>query len=286
MRDDFPIDVKRTLALRVRHTCSNPDCLAPTAGPQDDPSGTVNIGVAAHITAAASGGKRFDPNLTPEQRGSIDNGIWLCQNCAKLIDSDLSRFTEALLRAWKLVAEDRARLSLGKTSPSERIIESPILELVLELDGIGPDTYTQMPVRRFLLGLKNTGKAMAKFPGIRFDRALGLSVDPFGIDGNFGFGLPQSPSQQAVIGFRGGNDHVIHIDEGLTIGRLLQQGDNKGVEGIKVADYPNIHRPDGPTHHRWEFKAINFRGEISAEGIAATVAQKEFPSESVVWARR
>jgi len=200
-------------------------------------------------------------------------------------DSDLSRFTEALLRAWKLVAEDRARLSLGKTSPSERIIESPILELVLELDGIGPDTYTQMPVRRFLLGLKNTGKAMAKFPGIRFDRALGLSVDPFGIDGNFGFGLPQSPSQQAVIGFRGGNDHVIHIDEGLTIGRLLQQGDNKGVEGIKVADYPNIHRPDGPTHHLWEFKAINFRGEISAEGIAATVAQKEFPSESVVWAR-
>jgi len=85
MRDDFPIDVKRSLALRVRHTCSNPDCLAPTAGPQDDPSGTVNIGVAAHITAAASGGKRFDPNLTPEQRGSIDNGIWLCQNCAKLI---------------------------------------------------------------------------------------------------------------------------------------------------------------------------------------------------------
>jgi hypothetical protein len=33
-------------------------------------------------------GPRYDPVLTVEQRCSVANGIWLCQNCAKLIDND------------------------------------------------------------------------------------------------------------------------------------------------------------------------------------------------------
>src|SRR5580658_9035730 len=106
MRDDFTVDVKRGLAARVGHLCSNPDCRALTSGPQDDPIGTVNLGVAAHITGASLAGPRFDSALTPELRRGIANGIWLCQNCGKLIDSDLTRFTESLLRAWKLTAED------------------------------------------------------------------------------------------------------------------------------------------------------------------------------------
>ena len=37
-----------------------------TAGPLDDPAKAVNIGVAAHITAASPGGPRFDDTLTSE----------------------------------------------------------------------------------------------------------------------------------------------------------------------------------------------------------------------------
>jgi hypothetical protein len=116
MRDDFSEEVKRTLAHRVSNDCSNPDCHAPTSGPQLDSTKALNIGVAAHITSASSGGPRFNPLLTSEQRSHADNGIWLCQNCAKLIDNDVARFSETLLRAWKTIAEDRARNAIGKTA--------------------------------------------------------------------------------------------------------------------------------------------------------------------------
>ena len=116
-RDDFPESVKRVLATRVRNECSNPDCRTPTSGPQADPSKALNIGVAAHITAASELGPRYDASLTPEQRCHISNGIWLCQNCGKLVDNDDTQFPEDLLRAWKELAECRARYNIGKTMP-------------------------------------------------------------------------------------------------------------------------------------------------------------------------
>jgi hypothetical protein len=286
MRDDFTVDVKRSLAARVGHLCSNPDCRALTSGPQDDPIGTVNLGVAAHITGASLAGPRFDSALTPELRRGIANGIWLCQNCGKLIDSDLTRFTESLLRAWKLTAEDHARYSLGRTAGVADLERRPQLELHLEIEKIGPDVYTQVPVRYFLLGLKNVGPAVAKFPGIRFNRSTGLGVDPFGIDGSYGTGLPSIPSQREWITFRGGNDHVIHSNETLVITKLTQAGENRGVDGISVREYPQLHTLSGPTHHRWEFKAITFRCDMSAEGFPTVVAEMDFRSDSVVWPRR
>jgi hypothetical protein len=75
MRDDFPEEVKRVIANRANLVCSNPDCGSTTAGPQDDPSKALNIGVAAHITAASPGGPRYDDTLTPEQRKSAENGV-------------------------------------------------------------------------------------------------------------------------------------------------------------------------------------------------------------------
>jgi hypothetical protein len=54
MRDDFAEQVKRTLAARVGNLCSNPDCQALTSGPQDDPTKVLNVGVAAHISAATT----------------------------------------------------------------------------------------------------------------------------------------------------------------------------------------------------------------------------------------
>ena len=117
MRDDFSQTTKDTLARRVNYLCSNPDCPLATVGPHSDSEKAVNKGVAAHITAAAPGGKRYDASLTPEQRSSVTNGIWLCQNCAKLIDSDEDRFPVDLLRAWKLVAESKVNRSIQTNSP-------------------------------------------------------------------------------------------------------------------------------------------------------------------------
>src|SRR4030095_14633104 len=90
MRDEVPKDVQRVLAQRVANRCSNPDCGAITSGLQEDESKAVNLGVAAQITAASPGGPRFDPALSAEQRRAPGNGMWLCQNCAKKVDNDLT----------------------------------------------------------------------------------------------------------------------------------------------------------------------------------------------------
>lgn len=107
MRDEFSQPTVDVLAKRVAVRCSNPACRRVTTGPRSDTQRIVNIGVAAHITAAAVSGPRFDPTLTVEQRRSVDNGIWLCQICAKLIDNDPARYSVQVLREWK----DRAEVS-------------------------------------------------------------------------------------------------------------------------------------------------------------------------------
>lgn len=114
-RDDFRQKVKRTLANRVGLECSNPDCRAHTSGPQTDASKALNVGVAAHITAAARGGPRFDPTLTDNERAGASNGIWLCQTCAHKVDGDPVAYPAYLLRGWKAQAEHEAKIRLGKT---------------------------------------------------------------------------------------------------------------------------------------------------------------------------
>ena len=108
VRDEFSSGVKDALGKRVNLCCSNPNCGIPTSGPHSDPKKFVNIGVAAHITAASPGGPRFDASINQSQRASADNGIWLCQSCAKLIDNDASSFPVELLHAWKKQAEAKA----------------------------------------------------------------------------------------------------------------------------------------------------------------------------------
>jgi len=126
MSDDFSDAIKRVLALRVGNRCSNPDCRALTSGPQEDPAKALNLGVAAHITAASLGGPRYDSDLLPEERSAPSNGIWLCQNCAKLIDNDVTRFSIEVLRKWKTDAEIEAKTGIGKTVAP---ISRPMIDL-------------------------------------------------------------------------------------------------------------------------------------------------------------
>lgn len=116
MRDEFSAALKDALAKRVGYRCSNPACRQQTSGPTSDTTGVINVGVAAHITAAAAGGPRHDANLSVEARKSADNGIWLCQKCAKLIDSDCVRYSSEILRTWRKLAEQVALAELESRS--------------------------------------------------------------------------------------------------------------------------------------------------------------------------
>ena len=91
MRDDFSQRTKDLLANRVGWKCSNPNCRKATRGAGIGKENIINIGVASHITAASKGGPRYDENITSQERASAENGIWLCQSCSKLIDSDVNR---------------------------------------------------------------------------------------------------------------------------------------------------------------------------------------------------
>jgi hypothetical protein len=105
-RDDFKKTTRDTLAARAAMRCSNPSCRRATA--KADPSDQENwldLGIAAHITAASPGGPRYDPTLSSESRRSAANGLWLCHHCAKEVDSTASTYTVDNLRTWKLQAE-------------------------------------------------------------------------------------------------------------------------------------------------------------------------------------
>jgi hypothetical protein len=108
MRDDFTQKTIEILAHRAGYRCSYPDCRLPTRGAASDDDGTINIGVAAHITAASPAGPRYDSSLTSEQRKHHSNGIWLCETHAKLVDSDETHFTVEMLVSWKQSAEQAA----------------------------------------------------------------------------------------------------------------------------------------------------------------------------------
>jgi len=143
MRDDFPLAVKELLARRVAFQCSRLGCGQVTSGPQVDPSRSINIGVAAHITAASPDGPRYDPALTHDERCSPFNGIWLCQTCAKLVDNDPQQYPATRLKEWKVFAEDRALRALEGRGPDayaapvfsrlERLIPSLLAEMRQDL---------------------------------------------------------------------------------------------------------------------------------------------------------
>lgn len=117
-RDNFSPKVKRTLERRVGARCSADDCRKPTCGPTFDPEKANNVGVAAHITAAAAGGARYDPLLSAAQRAGIGNGIWLCAGCATKIDGDPDLYTVILLNEWKKTAEAYAITEFDKAPVS------------------------------------------------------------------------------------------------------------------------------------------------------------------------
>ncbi|MBR1633631.1 MAG: HNH endonuclease [Lachnospiraceae bacterium] len=132
MRDDFPKKIKELLANRVGCKCSNPSCRKSTRGAAVEKTDFINIGVASHITAASEDGPRYDENMTAEERKSFENGIWLCQSCSKLIDSDVKRYTIDTLKTWKDISERMAVLDLEETVVSKRDGDKELIKFFVQ----------------------------------------------------------------------------------------------------------------------------------------------------------
>jgi hypothetical protein len=68
--------------------------------------------------------------MSPDERSSIDNGIWLCYNHGRLVDTDERRFTIEMLKAWRTIAERRARLEL-EVGPSAELTVTALTDVGL-----------------------------------------------------------------------------------------------------------------------------------------------------------
>ncbi|WP_019910333.1 HNH endonuclease [Paenibacillus sp. HW567] len=131
MRDEFTSKTKELLFKRVGGRCSNPNCRKATSAPHTDINKSINVGIAAHITAAELNGPRYDPNMSSEERKSVENGIWLCQDHAKLIDCDEMRYTVEIIKEWRTISEKAAlldieynnQISTTETNEDKRIIK-------------------------------------------------------------------------------------------------------------------------------------------------------------------
>ncbi|MEG4301774.1 hypothetical protein [Microcoleus sp. D3_18a_C4] len=136
-RDNFDSKTIDTLAKRASYICSRPECKALTICRSDTISDkSMYIGKAAHITAAAVGGPRYDESLSVEQRRAIENAIFLCSSCADMIDKNNGvDFPTEVLRNWKLQHEEWVRCNLNKSifslipKEADQSNERPIIEI-------------------------------------------------------------------------------------------------------------------------------------------------------------
>ncbi|MCI1010673.1 hypothetical protein HWE02_15530 [Pseudomonas oryzihabitans] len=158
-RDDFTAATIRLLKDISSNICSNPECRVHTLGCKQLNDSPLSIGVAAHITAAAEGGPRYDASLTSAQRRDASNGIWLCQNHARQIDVDPNAFSVELLLQWKAQSERRSSQMVGQKS----FLESEVKDEIRKETGLFLERYirrdespTQTPLATAIYGYEQS----------------------------------------------------------------------------------------------------------------------------------
>ncbi|APO44590.1 hypothetical protein BS614_11675 [Paenibacillus xylanexedens] len=134
MRDSFSARTIKVLADRAGYRCSNPACRRATtkAHPTNEEL-SVNLGIAAHITAASPNGPRFNSDLTTIERKSVTNGIWVCTKCSKEIDSAESAYSVETLKGWKKDVESVTARNAASTPDEIAIIVSEIEESISKI---------------------------------------------------------------------------------------------------------------------------------------------------------
>jgi hypothetical protein len=138
MRDDFPKPTRQAVALRAGYRCSFDGCDQLTVGPSEESEFAVcTIGVAAHVSAAASGGRRYDPGMSSDERMHINNAIWLCANHATLVDRDDVTYTVERLKEMKRRHEVRIASILGSPSAQPHADSSDLIALGPDLVCLG-----------------------------------------------------------------------------------------------------------------------------------------------------
>jgi len=182
--------------------------------------------------------------------------------------------TEGSVRRSRIDWKFYVRISSG-TVPmeyfqiEERFGRRPHPRLSFEIRDIGMTEgagYIQQPLRIFSIGLKNEGRGIAKFPGIRFRRTTDLRHSDFGIDGNGALGLPFRGSEPEWVVFRGGVDDIIFPDETRWVSKLIQVALHIGDRGLDPEGDPPMRFRSA--EEVWRCDELALKYEIFAEGTS------------------
>ena len=99
-------DVLRDLAIRSKNQCAFPGCDHPLLD-----SNGVYVAELCHIEGAESGGERFNPNQSDEQRRGEGNLLFLCHQHHKVTD-DVDLYPVSRLQQIKREHEAYQKLFL------------------------------------------------------------------------------------------------------------------------------------------------------------------------------
>lgn len=103
---EFSQAVRQRLAERVAFMCSNPLCRRLTVKRAAEGDGVVHQGKASHILPASPSGPRAGKaGQADELCRSLENGIWLCDICAREVDDNRANYPVVTLHQWKDEAE-------------------------------------------------------------------------------------------------------------------------------------------------------------------------------------
>jgi hypothetical protein len=116
----------------------------------------ARTGFAAHIHAAAKGGKRYSSTQTPAERSDIANGIWLCAKHATLIDQDKVTYTADRLREMRKAHEFRIDTQHRESAPpplntSGLVAIGPNLIFIGDIIG-SSGTHWSVCINQFVVG--------------------------------------------------------------------------------------------------------------------------------------
>ncbi|MDB5123023.1 MAG: hypothetical protein JWP94_1152 [Mucilaginibacter sp.] len=146
-RDNFPPEVVKISKLQAAFICSRPTCRRFTIAPSlsDDMLVQYN-GKVAHIAAAAPGGPRYDQNGATE-RARISNAIFLCSNCADLIDKNNGKdYSVETLKNWKETHRRWVLDNLNKADSSDTTITSHNQSGGITANTVNINTVSQIKV--------------------------------------------------------------------------------------------------------------------------------------------
>jgi hypothetical protein len=131
--------------------------------------------------------------------------------------------------------------------------------------------YPGYSEREFVIGIQNSGRAIARFPSLRFRTTPGVNLASNGLDGNGRVGLPLLPSSGGWTVFGGGADNVVYPGTTLEVARLTQRS--------KESEWQRV----GPTERNRYFEAFVFHADLSADEIPNSTHSFTLPLHEYVY---